>query len=204
MQSGENMENITYTNTETFLIIFSMCNFPFLWRKLTSERVLHELNWSRSQKTTIFYAGNLINYLKMHNGTNQVSCTFPFICLHVLIKLFLSMALTSPHLSPSPLRKLAQTCHLHCVRFLTHSNDMCSPYNGLKESPDPKVEGQVTSYTQLGTGLLTWQLITFLEVDWASSVQCCTVFCLYMHKILEDLQHTFINSQASIRILSSS
>lgn len=50
------------------------------------------------------------------------------------------MTLTSPCFSLSYLRKHARTCHLHCSVFLTHSYDTCSPYNDLKESPDPEVE----------------------------------------------------------------
>lgn len=51
----------------------------------------------------------------------------------VHVELFTSMTLTSPYFSPSPLRKHARTCHLHCSAFLTHSYNICSPYNGHKE-----------------------------------------------------------------------
>lgn len=98
------------------------------------------------------------------------------------------MTRMSPHFSPSPLRKHAQTCHLHCSALLTHSCGICSPHNGLKESPDPEVEGQVTSYTQSGTGTWTWQPITSTEVVWAGLFWWYTVFCLYKHKLKGDLE----------------
>lgn len=122
----------------------------------------------------------------MHKGTNQVSCIFfkLIISLQVLMELFISVTLTSPYLSPSPFRKHAQTCHLRCSAFLTHSNDICSPYKGLKASPDLKVEGQVTSYTPSGTSPLTWQLITSPEVAWAGLL-CSMLHC---HKIQGALQ----------------
>lgn len=66
------------------------------------------------------------------------------------MEVFISVSLTSPNLFPSPLRKHAQTCHLHCSASLTCSNDICSQHNGLKESPDLRVGGQVTSYTPIG------------------------------------------------------
>lgn len=133
--------------------------------------VLYELNWSRSHEaTTLTYLIFIINYLiKKHKGKNQVSCVFSSAADHFLqvqVESFTSMTLTSPHFSLFPLRQHAQTCHLHCSAFLTHSYDICSSHNGLKESPDPEVEGQVTSNTPSGTGTWTRQPITSSEVVW--------------------------------------
>lgn len=105
------------------------------------------------------------------------------ISLQIQEELFTSMTLTSPYFSPSSLRKHAQTCHLHYSAFLTRSFDIYSPHNGLKQSPDPEVGGQVTSFTPSRTGMWTLQLITSPEVVWGWPLLCNTDFCRYKHKL---------------------
>ena len=144
---------------------FLIFHFKLIYAE--SERELYASNWDNYFTPCICIFSNYLN--KLHKGTNQVSCLFfkLIIYLQVQVELFKFVTLTSPHFSLSPLRKHAQTCHLHCSAFLTHSYNICSLYNGLKESPDPKVEGQVTSYTPSGRETWTWQLITSPEVVWA-------------------------------------
>ncbi|XP_069010272.1 tripartite motif-containing 13 isoform X2 [Embiotoca jacksoni] len=105
----------------------------------------------------------------------------------LLLLLLLLLLLPPPH---NLAEKHAGTCHLHCSAFLTHSYNTCSPYNDLKESPDPEVERSSNLLHPVGhrdVDMTSHHLPRSSGLGWPLLV-CFTVFCFYKHKLKGDLQ----------------